>query len=151
MGSGWRNYKANQMLSIKLEVLHLDLRPPLLGIAQGATKLGVVSAMGASAKSGVFYSRVKGEMEEAISKLGYHSVSIARPSMLAGNRAALSQAERPGEKIALVATRWLNPLIPKNYQSVQASDVAAGLYRQVKQGKAGVTALLSGQLQAASH
>ncbi len=120
-----------------------------LGIAQGATKLGVISAMGANSASSVFYSRVKGEMEEAIAKLGYKSITIARPSMLAGDREALAQAQRPGEKIALIATRWLNPLIPKNYQSVQAADVAAGLYRQVKLGIPGATILLSGQLQKA--
>jgi uncharacterized protein YbjT (DUF2867 family) len=119
------------------------------GIARGATKLGVISAMGASSTSGMFYSRVKGEMEEAVAKLGYQSVSIARPSFLAGDREALQQHARPGEKIALVAMRLLNPLIPKNYQAVQARDVAQNLYAQVRRGKAGATVLLSGQLQPA--
>jgi uncharacterized protein YbjT (DUF2867 family) len=118
------------------------------GIARGATKLGVVSAMGASAKSGVFYSRIKGEMEEAVAKLGYTSVSIVRPSFLAGDREALQQTNRPGEKIALKAMHLFKPLIPKNYQAVQASDVASALLRQVRSGVKGTTVLLSGQLQA---
>ncbi len=117
------------------------------GMARGATKIGVVSAMGASARSGVFYSRVKGEMEEAISKLGYASVSIARPSFLAGDREALNQNARPSEKIALTAMNIFSTLIPKNYQAVQASDVAASLLRQVRKGVVGQTVLLSGQLQ----
>lgn len=117
------------------------------GIARGATKIGIVSAMGASAKSGVFYSRVKGEMEEAISKLGYASVSIVRPSFLTGDREALQQTTRPGEKIALVAMKIFNPLIPKNYQAVQAHDVAESLLWQVRKGVLGQTVLLSGQLQ----
>jgi uncharacterized protein YbjT (DUF2867 family) len=120
-----------------------------LGFAQGATKLGVISAMGASSRSGVFYSRVKGEMEEAIAKLGYQSVSIARPSLLAGDRQALAQSARAGETLGLVAMKWLSPLIPKNYQAVQAADVAAGLYRQVQRGAVGTSVLLSGQLQGA--
>jgi uncharacterized protein YbjT (DUF2867 family) len=120
-----------------------------LGIAQGATKLGVISAMGASPRSGVFYSRVKGEMEEAIAKLGYSSIAIARPSFLAGDREALQQQGRPGESLALTAMKLLQPLIPKNYQAVQAADVAARLLAQVQQGKAGHTVLLSGQLQRA--
>jgi uncharacterized protein YbjT (DUF2867 family) len=120
-----------------------------LGIAQGATKLGVISAMGASPRSGVFYSRVKGEMEEAIAKLGYSSIAIARPSFLAGDREALQQQGRPGESLALTAMKLLQPLIPKNYQVVQAADVAARLLAQVQQGKAGHTVLLSGQLQRA--
>jgi uncharacterized protein YbjT (DUF2867 family) len=118
------------------------------GIARGATKLGVISAMGANSKSGVFYSRVKGEMEEAVAKLGYKSVSIVRPSFLEGNREALQQHSRPGEKFALTAMDLFKPLIPKNYQAVQAGDVAAALLRQVRSGIKGTTVLLSGQLQA---
>ena len=118
--------------------------------AQGASKLGVVSAMGASASSPVFYNQVKGEMETAVAALGYASVSIAQPSMLAGDRAALDQPVRNGEGLALVVTRWLKPLIPANYQSVQAVDVAAGLLRAVQAGRPGVQRVLSGALQGAS-
>ena len=118
--------------------------------ARGATKLGVVSAMGASAKSPVFYNRVKGEMEAGVSTLGYASVSIAQPSMLAGDRAALDQPLRSGEGLALSVSRWLKPLIPANYRSVQAADVAAGLLRAVRAGQPGVTRVLSGALQGAA-
>ena len=45
----------------------------------GATKLGVVSAMGADAASTIFYNRIKGEMEEALGQLGYSALTIARP------------------------------------------------------------------------
>ena len=117
------------------------------GLARGATKLGVISAMGASSASRVFYSRVKGEMEDAIGKLGYESVTIVRPSFLAGDREALNQNTRAGEKMALAAMRLLNPLIPKNYAAVHASEVAAALLRQVRKGAMGRTVLLSGQLQ----
>src|SRR3954469_8663968 len=50
--------------------------------AAGARMLGVVTAMGADAKSGVFYSRVKGEAEDALAALGFDTLVIARPSML---------------------------------------------------------------------
>ena len=119
-------------------------------LAQGASKLGVVSAMGASTRSPIFYNQVKGEMEAAVSALGYSSVSIAQPSMLAGDRAALDQPVRGGEGLALVVTRWLKPLIPANYQSVQAADVAAGLLRAVRAGQPGVRRVLSGALQGSS-
>ena len=117
--------------------------------AQGAIKLGVVSAMGASTRSPIFYNQVKGAMEAAVATLGYASVSIAQPSMLAGDRAALDQPLRSGEGLALVVTRWLKPLIPANYQSVQARDVAAGLLRAVRAGQPGVHRVLSGDLQGA--
>src|SRR2546430_1642199 len=48
--------------------------------AAGATRLAVVSALGVNARSRVFYSRVKGEMQVAIAQLGYESVVIAQPS-----------------------------------------------------------------------
>ncbi len=119
--------------------------------AQGASQLGVVSAMGASTRSPIFYNQVKGEMEAAVATLGYASVSIAQPSMLAGDRAALDQPVRSGECLALVVTRWLKPLIPANYQPVQAADVATGLLRAVRARKPGVHRVLSGALQGTSE
>ena len=119
--------------------------------AQGATQIGVVSAMGASAKSPIFYNQVKGEMEAAVASLGYASVCIAQPSMLAGDRAALDQPLRSGEGLALSVTRWLKPLIPANYRSVQAADVAAGLLRAVRTGEPGVHRIVSGALQGAAN
>ncbi len=123
-------------------------------IAEAAIKLGantmrigVVSAMGADAKSGVFYNRTKGEMEAALGPLGYASVSIARPSMLAGDRASLAQAARPGEQIGLKLMRAVHFLIPANYQAIEAADVAAALHKMVKLGAVGTRVALSGELR----
>ena len=107
--------------------------------------------MGASPRSPIFYNQVKGEMEAAVASLGYASVSIAQPSMLAGDRAALDQPLRSGEGLALSVTRWLKPLIPANYRSVQARDVAAGLLRAVRTGEPGVHRIVSGALQGAAN
>ena len=113
----------------------------------GASRLGVVSAMGASPTSSVFYSRVKGEMEQALTQLGYRTLVIARPSMLAGDRAALAQPERLGEHIALIATRWLKPMIPANYRTIAGEAVAQALISAVQQAKEGKRVLLSGEMQ----
>lgn len=115
--------------------------------AAGATKLGVVSAMGASKSSSLFYNRVKGEMEDAISQLGYTTLVIARPSFLAGDRAALNQPIRSGEGLALSISRKFSLLIPANYRSVAADRVAAALRQAVKAGRPGKEVLLSGVLQ----
>ncbi|MEO7392357.1 MAG: NAD(P)H-binding protein [Ramlibacter sp.] len=116
--------------------------------AAGATRLGVVSAMGASNRSSIFYNRVKGEMEETLGTLGFTTLVIARPSFLAGDREALGQPSRGGEKLALQVSRWLAPLIPENYGSVQANSVARGLLRGIRE-TAGRRVLLSGELRRA--
>jgi uncharacterized protein YbjT (DUF2867 family) len=114
-------------------------------LAAGARHLGLVSAMGASAQSSIFYSRVKGELEQALGGLGFEGVVIARPSMLAGDRPALGQPERGGEQLALKVSRWLRPLIPANYRSVQAKDVAGALLRAVPLAR-GQKIIMSGAL-----
>ncbi|HVZ46667.1 MAG TPA: NAD(P)H-binding protein [Ramlibacter sp.] len=114
--------------------------------AAGAQRCGLVSAMGANARSGVFYSRVKGELEEALAALGFAGLVIARPSMLAGDRESLGQPQRPGEKLALKVSTALKPLIPRNYRSIFAKDVAASLLREVPRAE-GRRVLMSGEMQ----
>jgi uncharacterized protein YbjT (DUF2867 family) len=95
--------------------------------AAGATRLLVVSALGADAGSRVFYSRVKGETERAVAALGFERVVIARPSLLLGDRAALGQPPRLGEDWAATllqpAARWL----PRRLRPIRAEDVARAL------------------------
>jgi uncharacterized protein YbjT (DUF2867 family) len=115
--------------------------------AAGVRRLGVVSAMGADAKSQVFYNRVKGETELAVSALGFDTVVIARPSLLDGEREALGQPTRRGEQLALKVMRLLKPLIPRNYQAISDAHVANALVETVLAGRPGVQILLSGHMQ----
>jgi len=119
--------------------------------AAGATKLGVVSAMGADPKSSVFYNRVKGEMEDALASLGFQSLVIARPSLLTGAREALGQPARTGERIGTVVSTLLKPLIPANYRAIAARDVAHALVHAVQAATSGDYRLLSGEMQGASR
>lgn len=116
------------------------------GRAAGATRLAVVSAMGADSQSRAFYSRIKAEMEAAVCTLGYQTVVIARPSLLAGDRASLGQTPRLGEQWALRVAHWLGPLIPANYRPVQASQVARALVDTLQSAGPGHHVLLSGEL-----
>jgi uncharacterized protein YbjT (DUF2867 family) len=115
--------------------------------AAGATRLGVVSAMGASARSTIFYNRVKGETEDALSALGFDALVIARPSFLVGDRAALGQPLRAGEKLAMNVSRIFAPLIPDNYKSITAKEVAAALLEAAVPRAQGKQVLLSGQMR----
>ena len=114
--------------------------------AAGARRLGLVSAMGADARSSVFYNRVKGELEDALATLGYEGLAIARPSFLVGDRSALGQQVRSGEGLALRISTWLRPLIPANYRSIHAGDVASALLRAVPAVQ-GRVVLLSGEMR----
>lgn len=110
--------------------------------AAGASRLGVVSALGANPSSGVFYNRVKGEMEAAVSTLGFESVVIVQPSLLVGDRARLGQPERPGEVWGARLLRWL----PRSVRPIAARTVADALVREVAKGEPGVRRLRSGEL-----
>ncbi|WP_338849129.1 nucleoside-diphosphate sugar epimerase [Massilia sp. W12] len=116
-------------------------------LAAGATRAGLVSAMGAHARSAVFYSRVKGELEEALQAMAFTRLVIARPSMLTGDRKALGQPERPGEEWGAAAGRLLGFLIPANYKPIGAQPVARALLQHVPHGS-GLEILLSGALRA---
>jgi uncharacterized protein YbjT (DUF2867 family) len=114
--------------------------------AAGAKRLGVVSAMGADAKSSIFYNRVKGETEEALAALRFDTLVVARPSMLAGDRASLGQQVRGGEELAVKVSRWFGSLIPANYRSIAAASVAHALLHAVPASK-GHRVMLSGELR----
>lgn len=113
----------------------------------GTTRLGLVSAMGADTGSRIFYSRVKGEVEQAIAQIGFETLVIARPSLLVGERSTLGQPVRRGEVIGEAISRWLRPLIPANARAIRAADVARALVDAVGQGQPGRRVLLSGQMQ----
>ena len=115
-------------------------------LAAGAKRAGLVSAMGASSESRIFYNRVKGELEDALAALPFEGLVIARPSVLAGDRESLGQPVRSGEGIALAASRILGPLIPRNYRSVSAADVAKALLVRVPVAH-GREMVLSGTMQ----
>jgi uncharacterized protein YbjT (DUF2867 family) len=115
-------------------------------LAAGARRAGLVSAMGAQAKSRVFYNRVKGETEEALARLSFEGLVIARPSLLLGDREALGQPGRPAEKVATALSRLLGPLFPGNYRPVAAADVARALLESVPAAR-GRVVLPSGELQ----
>lgn len=102
-----------------------------------ASQFLVVSALGAKAGSAIFYSRVKGQMENAIKPMPFLAVLIFQPSLLLGPR----PEKRMGEKIAGLAMRVLNfafvgPL--RKYRPVTAEEVAQAMLYVAMQDGAGV-------------
>lgn len=121
-------------------------------LAAGATRCGVVTAMGADAHSRFFYNRVKGEVEQALKGLGFATLVIARPSLLLGERQALGQAPRAAESLSIRAFKLLDPLIPASYRARPGADVARALVRAVqagaREGVPQVRVLMGRELQA---
>ena len=108
----------------------------------GATALAVVSALGADRKSRVFYSRVKGEMQDAVATLGFESIVIVQPSLLVGDRTVLGQPVRPGEVWGARLMGWL----PRSVRPIPATRVAEVMLRALADRTPGVQVLRSGDL-----
>jgi uncharacterized protein YbjT (DUF2867 family) len=112
-----------------------------LGLERGARHFLLVSALGADARSRVFYNRVKGELENAVLALPYRAHTIVRPSLLLGEREETRLGEKIGEKLAFLA--------PRKYKPVHARDVASTLVNAASEDRAGVNVIESHQIQRA--
>ncbi|TDT44574.1 putative NAD(P)-binding protein [Halospina denitrificans] len=111
----------------------VDLGYPLkageLGRAQGVRAYILMSAIGASSSSSIFYSRVKGELENALRDLDYPYLSIYHPSLLLGDRQEHRTAEALGIKaMPLVNSLMIGPLA--KYQGIEASTVASAMVNE---------------------
>lgn len=112
-------------------------------LAAGAQRLCIVTALGADPHSRVFYTRVKGEVEDAVRALPFAAVHIFRPSFLTGPRA---QA-RPGERLMLGLMGPLGFLVPARYRPVAGRLVAQAMIAAALDSRAGVTVHESEQIR----
>lgn len=102
----------------------------------GARRFIVISAVGASATSPAFYSRVKARMEQAVMALPFEAVHVVRPSLLLGARTEL----RPGERVGQALSPLLAPLLRgplAKYRPVRAEEVAESMVRLALEGARG--------------
>jgi len=107
--------------------LDANLAVAKAGVESGARRVALVSSVGADARSPIFYSRVKGELEDALARLPIDALVIAQPSLLLGDRESLNQPVRVGERLATYLTAILRPLLPRRYRPVEADAVARAL------------------------
>ena len=88
---------------------HIDYEIPLQFAAiakrNGISKIILLSAYGASSSSNVFYSKMKGKLEEAIDSLAFDQYSIFRPGLL-----LRKDTDRSGERISAGVLKFLNSL-----------------------------------------
>jgi uncharacterized protein YbjT (DUF2867 family) len=97
-----------------------------------ASVFSVVTAMGASSNSKIFYSRVKGELQDAIARLSIPTVQVFQPSLLLGERNQV----RPGESFGALISKGLQfamvgPM--RKYRPIKGEDVALAMSRAASQ------------------
>jgi uncharacterized protein YbjT (DUF2867 family) len=124
----------------------VDFEYPLsmakLAKAQGARRFLLVSAMGADARSAIFYNRVKGEVEAAIAALQLPSFQVFRPSLLLGERPEV----RFGERVAVALSPIISPLMPARVKPIQAADVALAMWAGAQRDPNGTEIHLNDEL-----
>ena len=101
-----------------------------------ATRFVVVSSVGANSSSKKFYLRTKGEMEEAVTDLGFTSVDILQPSLLLGPRQGL----RPVELAGRILSPIVNPFLTgarEPYRAISAETVAKAMLGASRRGARG--------------
>lgn len=125
--------------------LDANLAMAQAAVAAQCTRVGLVSAAGASAQSSVFYSRVKGELEDALRAMKLEALVIARPGLLLDSREGLQQPPRMGERILGPIAKLLAPITPRAYRPVHARAVALALVKSVPSAR-GVVVLASDEI-----
>jgi uncharacterized protein YbjT (DUF2867 family) len=111
----------------------------------GAEQFLLVSALGASVRSRIFYNRTKGEVEAAVAKFPFRGVQVFRPSLLLGERAEYRAGERLAEKAMKVFSILLVGSMRK-YRPVQARAVAGAMIKVAKRRPAGVNVFESDRI-----
>jgi uncharacterized protein YbjT (DUF2867 family) len=95
----------------------------------------LVSAAFSSPDAGVFYSRIKGELERDVTKLGFKSIHIIRPGVLSGRR----EKTRWGEKIGAAGSRLFSYLPGmRKYRPVKDVEVARAMINASLSAKNGL-------------
>ena len=115
----------------------LVLRTAQLAYDQGARHAVLVSSVGASRQSGNFHLRVKGEVEDALERIGFERVDLVQPGLLLGERSERRPAERLMQALAPVGNALMQGGLQR-YRSIPASEVATAMLRLLLQDAPGV-------------
>jgi len=118
-----------------------------LNFAQKAKENGIdnyilVSSVGANSKSSVFYTRMKGELDDAVAKIGFKKLTILRPASLTGDR----NEKRAAEKISIPILNLLTRFMLKNYTPISDKIVAQAMINAVLQKTGGKTIWEAGEV-----
>ena len=105
--------------------------------ANGVETVALVSSAWATADSKIFYTRMKGQLEEDVKKLGFRSLSIMRPPSL-----IRKDTDRFGERLSVSLLQALNKIgLLRAIRPMPTAQVAKAMIAQAKEGKEGIFTL----------
>lgn len=110
--------------------------------AGGATRFALTSSMGADARSRLFYTRIKGELEEAVVALDFPSLTILRPGFIGGDR----KEHRMMERVMGRVLRFMGPVLPLVARISPARTIASLLVEGAIDGAKGVHHIGAGKI-----
>jgi uncharacterized protein YbjT (DUF2867 family) len=142
--------KAGSQEAFRRVDLHYVVNAATFAKRRGARHFLMVTAVGADARSRVFCSRVKGEAEEAVTKLGIPCVSIFRPSLILGLREESRVKERLAKSVAnALSFAMVGPL--SKYRPIGAITIARATLAATAGPAPGVTIYEFDQMAARSE
>jgi uncharacterized protein YbjT (DUF2867 family) len=115
--------------------------------AANAQRFVVVSSAGADPGSKNFYLRTKGEMEQALTGVGFPNLDILQPGLLLGWRGEI----RPAELFGSVLAPLINPFLTgkrEPWRAIPARTVAAAMVGVTRSGRRGVQRYTHSLIQA---
>lgn len=86
--------------------------------AHGVERFVTISSVGADAFAKSFYPKVKGETDRELARIGFHRLDVLRPGLLRGSR----PETRPLERLAMLASPLINPLLRGRWRAYRAID-----------------------------
>jgi len=91
----------------------------------------LISSASADASSMLFYTKIKGQLEDAVKKLDFDKTIIIQPSVLEGDR----NDERMGEKLGASIINGLGKILPFliKYRSIRGEQVAKAMIHSYKE------------------
>lgn len=109
-----------------------------LASSHGAKKFLLVSSMNANPESPIFYSKMKGRLEEEIKKIPFETTAIFRPSLLLGERDEFRLGERSAAAIfTKVPFLFAGPF--RKYKAIEGRTVASAMYQVAQKDAQGLT------------
>lgn len=97
----------------------------------GVETMALVSSAWATSTSKIFYTRMKGQLEDDVKKLGFRSLSIMRPPSL-----IRKDTDRLGERLSVSLLQGLNKVgLLRSIRPMPTAQVAKAMITLAKEGK----------------